>query len=805
VLARASGVELLGELESSGYRRTPSLVRRADGQTIQLTPLLYQLLEDIDGDRGYDELAASLSAKCGRLATEDDARFLVEQKLRPLGLLRLADGSEPPVRKANPLLALRLRFVVTNPEVTRRVTGPFAALFRPQVVVAVLVAFAVMTLWLLLEKGLASAAHQAFYTPSWLLAVVALTLLSAGFHEFGHAAACRYGGAVPGVMGFGLYLVWPAFYTEVSDSYRLGRRGRLRVDLGGLYFNAVLALVVFAVWAVTDQDALLLVVLTQLLQMLRQLTPFIRADGYHIVADLTGVPDLFAHIRPTLLSMLPNRWGRPENKVLKPWARLVVTAWILLVVPTLGAFLVLAVVLLPRIVTTAYDSVGIQYGLLRTSWSGGDIPSVLVALLSMLTLAVFVFSVCYLLGRIAIRTSRRAWRSTEGRPLPRALATLAAAGVVTGLAWAWWPGGQYEPIRSDDRGTLALAEEPRTRQAEFEDHAKVERPPARTAQRPALVLVPRLAPGASPGTALPPPVAIVPPASRAAGAGPDWPEDSSGNRPTTPGGAAVPGPAWPFPFSPPPPVRPGDNRAIAVNTVDGSVLYEVAFALVWAADGPVDQRNEAYALANCRDCRTVSVAFQVVLVLGTVDVVTPVNAAVAANYDCTRCTTYAIAAQLVATLTSAPSEEVKEELTRVFSALQQLGDRIALLPPEQITSELNAVKAAILHILENAEPAVDDSGISEDGNTSGDGTQAPTPDASLAGTEPSSSSQPAPEPSPSPAPVATATPEADASPPAIPVDTAAPEGQPSPSPTSVDTAAPEAPPSPTVEPSPSPS
>ena len=43
----------------------------------------------------------------------------------------------------------------------------------------------------------------------------------------------------PGVMGAGLYLVWPAFYTDVTDSYRLGRAGRLRTDLGGLYFNAI--------------------------------------------------------------------------------------------------------------------------------------------------------------------------------------------------------------------------------------------------------------------------------------------------------------------------------------------------------------------------------------------------------------------------------------------------------------------------------------------------------------------------------------------------------------------------------------
>ena len=40
-------------------------------------------------------------------------------------------------------------------------------------------------------------------------------------------------------MGAGIYMVWPAFYTDVTDAYRLPRRARLRTDLGGIYFNAV--------------------------------------------------------------------------------------------------------------------------------------------------------------------------------------------------------------------------------------------------------------------------------------------------------------------------------------------------------------------------------------------------------------------------------------------------------------------------------------------------------------------------------------------------------------------------------------
>ncbi|HEV8116041.1 MAG TPA: hypothetical protein VGP53_07370, partial [Acidimicrobiales bacterium] len=269
--ARAPGVELLGELSGSGYNDAPSLVRRGDGQTLQVTRLLYQLLDLVNGERSVTGLAEELGQRCGKEVAPDDVVYLLEHKLAPLGLLAGADGSAPPLKKSTPLLGLKLKVVVSDPAVTRRVTGPFAWLFRRWVVVPVLAAFAVTCWWVLWEKGLAAGARQAFDSPGLLLAVFALTVASAGWHEFGHAAACRARGATPGAMGAGLYLVWPAFYTDVDDSYRLSRWGRLVVDLGGLYFNALVAVAVTGAWLVTRIDALLLVVASQLLLMLRQL------------------------------------------------------------------------------------------------------------------------------------------------------------------------------------------------------------------------------------------------------------------------------------------------------------------------------------------------------------------------------------------------------------------------------------------------------------------------------------------------------------------------------------------------------
>src|SRR6185436_4083749 len=109
------------------------------------------------------------------------------------------------------------------------------------------------------------------------------------FHELGHAAALRYGGGYPRSMGAGLYIVYPAFFTDVSDNYRLGRWGRVRTDLGGFYFNLLFSIGLVAVYALTGQEVLLLVVSLANLEILRQLMPLMRLDGYWVLADLTGV------------------------------------------------------------------------------------------------------------------------------------------------------------------------------------------------------------------------------------------------------------------------------------------------------------------------------------------------------------------------------------------------------------------------------------------------------------------------------------------------------------------------------------
>ena len=141
-------------------------------------------------------------------------------------------------------------------------------------------------------------------------------------------------------------------------------------------------------------------VITQILQMVRQLLPLVRFDGYHILADATGVPDLFQRIKPVLLGMLPWRWGRPENKVLKPWARAVVTLWVLVTVPLLLFSLAMMVISLPRLLATAWSSAARQQDLLAESLSAGDPAGAAVRFLAIVAVALPMLGMLYILLRL---------------------------------------------------------------------------------------------------------------------------------------------------------------------------------------------------------------------------------------------------------------------------------------------------------------------------------------------------------------------------------------------------------------------
>ena len=363
----------LGEYQGSGLTDATFLVRDPSGRVVQVSRLLHLVLGKIDGRRSVGEIAARVSTAFGRTVSSGNIEYLLDHKLAPLGLLARADGASGP---ANPgwdqgVLVLRFRCTLIPEAGVQFVARLFRPLFAPVVVVIALSVLIGSDAWLVRTGHFNSAFVDVLNHPVLLLLLIGLTLLSTLFHECGHAAACRYGGARPGVIGMGVYVVWPAFFTNVTDAYRLGRAGRVRTDLGGVYFNAIFAAGLTGVYLTTGYQPLPAVVLLVHVEMVQQLLPSLRFDGYFILADLIGVPDLFRRIGPVLRSLIPGRPADPMVRGLKRGARLTLTAWVLVMVPMIIVELGITVLNAPGLATTFAQSLARPDRRSRAaSWAG---------------------------------------------------------------------------------------------------------------------------------------------------------------------------------------------------------------------------------------------------------------------------------------------------------------------------------------------------------------------------------------------------------------------------------------------------
>jgi putative peptide zinc metalloprotease protein len=171
------------------------------------------------------------------------------------------------------------------------------------------------------------------------------------------------------------------------------------------------------------------------------------------VSDLTGVPDILARIKPIFASLVPGREPDPRVSELKNWVRVVVTAYLIVLIPLLAFMLVTMVMGAPRMFATAYDSMGLQLDRLGEA-SGAELA---VGVLKVLALALPCLGIALSVGRLGLRTGGGVKRWASGSAWRASLAGAVCAGLIGLAAYTWWPNGDYAPLRPGERGTVGEA------------------------------------------------------------------------------------------------------------------------------------------------------------------------------------------------------------------------------------------------------------------------------------------------------------------------------------------------------------
>lgn len=360
-----SGVLPVGEMQGAGTKHSAWLIQR-DDRYVVVSELVFRLVELCDGKRTAEELAAKLTETTPWRVGADDVRTLVEKKLKPLGMIEWArsDGDGPvSAERPRSALQINLRRKVLGPQAAQSIAGAFAFLFWPPLVALLMGTAAFAHVWLYFLQGPTASVAAVFEQPALFLLVIGSLLAAAVFHEFGHAAALVRGGGTVRGMGFGFYLVFPALYTDVTDTYRLPRRDRVRTDLGGPYFHMLAALAVVGLYLLTGAEFLLLIVVLIDVEIIRQFVPFLRLDGYWLLVDLTGGPDFFSQMGTYLKRFIPRLRDRDGDSLprLRPAVQAVFLGYMVLAFVVLPALLLIMISRMPHILSLASASF-LRYG-----------------------------------------------------------------------------------------------------------------------------------------------------------------------------------------------------------------------------------------------------------------------------------------------------------------------------------------------------------------------------------------------------------------------------------------------------------
>lgn len=150
-------------------------------------------------------------------------------------------------------------------------------------------------------------------------------------HELGHAfTAKRFGCRVP-AMGIAFLVLFPMAYTDVNDVWKVRSRAeRLRVGFAGIRVELTIAVWATLLWLLLPDGFLrnatfVLATTTWISTLILNASPFLRFDGYFLLMDWLGMPNLhqraFAigkwRLRRALFGLadeppevLPKRWLR---------------------------------------------------------------------------------------------------------------------------------------------------------------------------------------------------------------------------------------------------------------------------------------------------------------------------------------------------------------------------------------------------------------------------------------------------------------------------------------------------------------
>ena len=185
-------------------------------------------------------------------------------------------------------------------------------------------------------------------TPSFFLYSYPLMTLFILCHECGHAAALWHYNEIPSEMGGGLYFLNITFFCNVNASWKLKRKERAVVSIGGIYFELLLGIIMlpFFLFFQRINPAIAAFLRTFMvliyLNMLHNIYPALYSDGYWLAIDLFGIQSA----KQAAVAFIKKFLRKPGASVLDNLSKPVLTVLFIYTVFSNGVFIFMTIFIL---------------------------------------------------------------------------------------------------------------------------------------------------------------------------------------------------------------------------------------------------------------------------------------------------------------------------------------------------------------------------------------------------------------------------------------------------------------------------
>lgn len=273
-----------------------------NGSYYEANQLVVGLIEELQNSSNIDDAVKSYGIKMNGKYSSEQINAVVDKLIKPI-------LEAKPVKRS-----FIYQKEIFSVETIDRFSNSFRFLFTPWVMgCGIALAFLLDLYFLIFTDNLLvfNNAVNAYL----IIGLFVFMLGSSLFHELGHAAACKYFGVRHGGIGFGLYLNFPVLYTDVTSVWNLDWKKRCIVNIAGVYFQCYILIVLLLLFFVSGNDMLRYLILTMNLGLLMTLNPFFKFDGYWIVSDWLGIPNLRARSLELLKYWVQRICKKSGNKI----------------------------------------------------------------------------------------------------------------------------------------------------------------------------------------------------------------------------------------------------------------------------------------------------------------------------------------------------------------------------------------------------------------------------------------------------------------------------------------------------------